>query len=327
MATVFYILIFLGSCAILTFSSRSLVGSLSRIAKFLGWKEFVVGFFIMAMATSFPNLFIGIISAINKVPELSFGDVVGANIFDLSVVMALAAFVSRRGLAAQSKTVQGSAFFTMATAILPLLLVIDGNISRPDGIILIAAFIFYVFWIFSKKDRFEKIYDAEEKIRLKFFLKNIGIFIISVAFLLLAAEGFVKSAMFFADTLNISVALVGMLIIGVGSSLPETFFSLHAARHGHDWLLLGDLMGGVIIVSTLVLGIVALIYPIEINDFAPFAIARIFLIIAAVSFLFFIKTGQKISKKESVFLILIYIVFLIVIISTQCLKNQVSASC
>ena len=91
----FYILIFLISCLLLAFSSKYLVGTLSKIAKFLGWKEFVVGFFIMAVATSFPNLFIGIISALNKVPELAFGDVVGANIFDLSIVLAISAFISK----------------------------------------------------------------------------------------------------------------------------------------------------------------------------------------------------------------------------------------
>ena len=158
-----YILIFIVSCFMLAFSSSWLVGALLRIAKFLGWKEFVVGFFIMAVATSLPNLFIGIISALNKVPELSFGDVVGANIFDLSLVVALAVFISKMGLSAKSRIVQGSAIFTMAIAILPLILVVDGAISRADGAVLIAAFIFYVFWIFRKRERFEKIYDGDNK--------------------------------------------------------------------------------------------------------------------------------------------------------------------
>src|SRR3989338_7839991 len=103
-----YILIFILSSILLTFSSIWLVGALLRIAKFLGWKEFVVGFFIMAVATSIPNLFIGVISALNKVPELSFGDVMGANIFDLSLVVAIAVFISKTGLSAKSRIVQGS---------------------------------------------------------------------------------------------------------------------------------------------------------------------------------------------------------------------------
>ena len=304
-----YILIFIVSCFMLAFSSSWLVGALLRIAKFLGWKEFVVGFFIMAVATSLPNLFIGIISALNKVPELSFGDVVGANIFDLSLVVALAVFISKMGLSAKSRTIQGSAIFTMAIAILPLILVIDGAISRADGAVLIAAFIFYVFWIFRKRERFEKIYNGDNKIGLKAALKNFGIFLVSIIFLLIAAQGLVKSSLFFVETLKIPLSLVGMLIIGIGSSLPEGFFTIQAARKGQDWLLLGDLMGGIIIVATLVLGAVALIEPIIITDFSPYFIARIFLLISAVAFVVFVRTGKKITKKEAIVLIIIYLSF------------------
>lgn len=307
--TIVYILIFIASCAVLTLSSSWLVGALLKIAKFLGWKEFVVGFFIMAVATSFPNLFIGVISALNKVPELSFGDVVGANIFDLSLVVAAAVFISRAGLSAKSRIVQGSAIFTMAIAILPLILVIDGTLSRTDGVILIATFIFYIFWIFSKRERFQKVYDGENKIGLKIFFRSFGLFLLAVLFMFAAAQGLVKSSLFFVETLDIPLSLVGMLIIGIGSSLPESFFMLQAARKGQDWLLLGDLMGGVIIVATLVLGIVALIYPITITDFSPFFIARIFLIISAIAFLIFLRTGMHITKKEAFVLIFIYSAF------------------
>ena len=74
-------------------------------------------------------------------------------------------------------------------------------------------------------------------------------------------------------------------------------------------MVLGNLMGSIIVPATLVLGIVALIRPIEIADFSPFAIARLFLIIAAFFFLFFVRTGKKITKKEAIFLLLIYIAF------------------
>ena len=67
-------------------------------------------------------------------------------------------------------------------------------------------------------------------------------------------------------------------------------------------MILGDLMGAVIVPATLVLGIVALIRPIKITDFSSLAIARIFLIISAISFLFFLRTGKKITRKEALFL-------------------------
>jgi len=103
-----------------------------------------------------------------------------------------------------------------------------------------------------------------------------------------------------------------MFIVAVGTCLPETFFSLHAARRGQDWMILGNQMGNVAITSTFILGIVSLIEPIKINDFSPFAIARFFLIVGVLFFFFFLKSNQKITKKEGFFLIGTYIAFLIV---------------
>jgi cation:H+ antiporter len=306
------IFIFVLSIFLLTLSGNWLIKSLKRIAEFLGWKEFVVAFFITAFSVSLPNFFVGIISALNKIPELSFGDIIGGNVAELALLGGLAAFFSKRGLSANSKTVQGSSIFAIVTAILPLVLCVDGNLSRSDGIVLIAAFVIYVLWLFNKKERFEKVYDEiRGRIGVKFIFETTIIFIISVFLLLLSAKGVVESARSFAGYLHIPIALVGILIVSLGNSIPDLTFVLQAARKSHDWLILGDLIGGTIITATLVLGIVSLISPIKTTDIPSIIIGRIFLIIAAFFFLFFIKTDRKITKKEALFLIFIYIVFLV----------------
>jgi cation:H+ antiporter len=309
-----YLIIFIISCLLLFWSGRWLVKALARIARYLGWREFVVAFFIIAIAASIPNLFVGITSAIYKIPQLSFGDIVGGNLIDLTVAVALAALFAK-GLPAESKMVQTSAVFTMFIAILPLLLILDGKLGRGDGIILIFTFFFYIFWLFSKKERFTKIYD-NEKIPIvkefKIFIKDLGRVILGLIFLLVAAEGIVRSASFFSQSLNLPLALIGILIVGLGNAIPETYFAIMAARRAQNWMILGDLMGSVIVAATLVLGIVALICPIEIIDFSPFAIARFFLIIAAIFFFFFVRTERKITSKEALFLLSIYIVFILV---------------
>ena len=116
---------------------------------------------------------------------------------------------------------------------------------------------------------------------------------------------------YFSANLGISLSLVGILIVGLGNCFPETYFSIISARKEENWLVLGDLMGSVIVCATLVLGIIAIVAPFEIKDFSPFLIARIFLIIAAVFSLLFIKSDKKITKKEGLFLLFIYIVFLL----------------
>jgi len=314
-----YIFIFIISCAILFWSGSFLVAALIRIAKFLGWREFVVAFIIVAFAASVPNFFVGITSTLHGIPELSFGDIVGGNLVDLTLAVALAALIAK-GLPVESRTVQTTSVFTVIIAILPLLLILDGVLSRGDGIILILGFGFYLFWLFSKKERFKAIYENEKISLIKefgIFLKDLGKVILGVILLLLAAEGIVRSSIFFADSLNLSLALIGILIVGLGNAIPETYFAIAAARRGQTWMILGNLMGAVIVPATLVLGIVALISPIKIPDFSPFAIARFFLIIAALFFFFFIRTGRKIGQKEALFLLGLYITFVIAEILTK----------
>jgi len=307
------IIIFLISLALLTFSGKWLVNALSKIAKFLGWKEFVVAFFLTAFSVSLPNFFVGIISAFDKVPELSFGDVVGGNVVELTLLVALGALISKAGLSAQSRTVQGTSIFTIFIAILPLILASDGLLSRSDGLLLFLGFFGYVLWLFQKKERFEKIYDGIlEPMGLKFFFKNLIIFLVSTILLLLSAQGIVKSALFFSNYFKLSLGLVGILIVSLGNSIPDAVFVSQAARKSEDWLILGDLMGGVIITATLVLGVVSLISPIKITNFPAIIIVRAFLIISALFFLFFIRTDRKITKKEAIILLGIYLTFVVV---------------
>lgn len=314
-----YILIFIISCGLLYFAGEWLVKGLMRMARFLGWREFVVAFFVMAFVTSIPNLFVGITAAIHRIPQLSFGDVVGANVVDLTLAIAIATLVAK-GLPTESKLIQNSTIFTISVAVLPLLLILDGVLGRGDGVVLILIFLLYNLWLFSKKERFTKIYDNQKIPILKefgIFLKGLGKVILGIILLLVAAEGIVRSSQFFAENLNLSLAFIGVLIVALGTSLPEVYLATVLARKGETWMILGDLMGSVIIVSTLVLGIVALIYPIQITDFSPFAIARFFLIIAALFFLFFVRSGKKITKKEALFLLGIYITFVLVEILTR----------
>ncbi len=198
---------------------------------------------------------------------------------------------------------------------MPLVLILDGNLERMDGIVLILSFILYILWLFSEDERFKKVYDGTPPSSVskdfKCFFKDIGIIVGGIALLLLAAQGIVNSASFFAQSFHIPLSLVGILIVGLSNCMPETYFSIISARKDQCWLILGDIMGSVIVPATLVLGIVALISPIKIVDFSPFAIARSFLIISAFVFLLFLRTGKCITKKEAGFLLGLYFIFVL----------------
>jgi len=311
----FYALIFAGCCVLLYFSGEWVIGGLMRLAKFLGWKEFVVAFFVMAFAASLPNLFVGITSALKGIPQLSFGDIAGNNLVALTLAVGLAALFAKGGITADSKAIQATSIFTLTAAILPLILIWDGELSRIDGIVLILFFLFYCYWLFCKKERFSKVYEEQHTLTVKNFkslIRDFGKVLLGIVFLIIAAQGIVASAQFFAHTFDFPLILVGILITGLGSALPEIYFAVSMAKKGQSWMILGDLMGAVIVPSTLVLGIVVLIHPIRILDFSPFAIARIFLIISTFSFFLFIRTDRHITQKEAFYLMAIYVIFFLV---------------
>jgi len=315
MILIFQILIFIVSIFALSWLSSRLVGTLIVVAKFLKWREFIIAFFIMAFAASLPNLFVDINAAMNGMPEVAFGDIVGGNLLDLTLVIAIAVLFSSKFLPAESEMIQKSAIFTSIIAVLPILLIWDGELGRADGVVLLMAFALYTWWLFAKEDRFKKVYRGRPSKTPKSWFSLIWDFakmIVFVALLLVASHFIVGSAQTFSENFNIPLSLVGILIIGAGNVFPETYFAIISAKKGEGWLVLGDIMGSVIVCATLVLGVVALLFPFQIDDLSPFLITRIFTIIAALIFILFVKTGKKITKNEGLLFMLLYVVFIIV---------------
>lgn len=312
---ILHIGIFLVSAYVLHIAGGFIVSGLTRTARFLGWKEFVVEFFVVSFAASLPNLFVGVSSAIDGIPELSFGDIMGNDLVALTLGMGLALlFAPKLEIPARGTTEQTTAIFTGVAATLPLLLLSDGVLSRADGLVLVLMFVFYVYWLFSKKERFEKVYDEERSDPLRDYkevVKDGFKMIMGVVLLILAAQGVIYAATFMASELNMGIALVGLLIVGLGSALPEVYFSIYSAERGRVNMIAGNLMGAVIIPASLVLGIVTLIHPIHVVNIKFFALSRVFLIAASILFLLFLRSDKKIIKREAYVLISLYFVFII----------------
>lgn len=314
-----YILLFLFSCVVLAASSKILVDSLAKIALYLRVREFIVSFFIIAFGVSIPNLVVGIISALKGVPELSIGDIMGGNIVDLTLSVGLAGIFAAKGIPTKSRTLQASSLATIFFALLPLFLMQDGKLSRIDGGVMILAYGAYLLWMFSKNERFTRKYEKnEKKPKAKEFLQSVLYGVLGIGCLVFGGWGTVTSASVFSEVLHLPLSIIGIFIVAIGNCLPEMFFSIQAARKGEDWMILGDIMGGIIFCASMVLGIVAIISPITISNFSFSLVARFFLVAAALLFLYFVQTDRKITKRESLGLVFIYIAFLI---SEIILKN------
>lgn len=309
------IAVFITSCFVLAWLSSKFIKILTEVAKYLKWREFIIAFFVMGFAASLPNLFVDLNAAFRGLQQISFGDIMGGNLIDLTLAMAIAVLLSKKPVSTESNMVQGSAMFTAVVAVLPWILVLrTGGLDRIDGIILILAFLAYAWWLFSKDDRFKKVYrrkglrDITKKSVLAWEIAKLVIIVLA---LLASSYAVIYTAQYFAATLNISLGLVAVLIVALGNCFPETYFAIISARKEENWMVLGDMMASVVVCATLVLGTVALVAPFKITDFSPFLIARVFMIIACVLYLVFIISDKKITKKEALVLLLIYVAFLL----------------
>ncbi len=315
----FNILIFGISCLILIKSGTLVVKALTRIAQFLGWKEFIVASILMAFATSLPEIFIGITSALHQRPELSFGNVIGSNIIALTLVIGIGAVLAH-GIKLEGRVLQKSSLYASAIALLPLLLILDGKLSRIDGVILILALVFYFHQLLVQEERFTKVFSNDFKrewTHFKLFVRDLGIFCGGVVLLLLSAEGVVFSSLNLASEFNLSLIVVGLFLVAFGTSIPEIAFGVRSVIMGHKEMIVGNAIGSVVVNSALALGLVALISPFEIPNFSPYFIGIIFTVLAALVFLIFARTNQEITRKEALFLLEIYALFILVEILTK----------
>lgn len=309
----FYILIFIGSCFLLIKSGTWVVKSLVRIAQVLEWSSFLTAFVLMAFATSLPELFVGLSSAFHKIPQLSFGNVIGANILNLTLGIAVVVLVAG-GLKVKKGIARRDALFTSFIAFLPILLMLDGQVSRVDGIVLLLALAFYLKRLFGQKQRLVKVFNDKFKkdwTQFRLFLKDVAIFLAGMSLLLLSAEGVVRSAKFFAGAMNLPLVVTGIIFVSLGTVLPELTFGIKAIAMGHREMALGNFMGTVVVNSTLILGVVSLISPLKIPNFSPYFVGILFTVIVALIFAVFIRTDLKITKKEALILLGIYALFLV----------------
>lgn len=285
---------------------------LVKISQHYRLTEFVVAFFLLALAATLPNLFVGISAALQGIPELSFGDIMGNNMISLTLVAALGIFLApKKHLPLESEMIQNTTFFTGVAAILPLLLISDGGISRSDGLILVLFFAIYVYWLLRKSNpRQRATISLREESSPQEALIAGGEVLFGVVLVGIAAQTIVYGGTYLANEIGMSLLLVGMLVIGFGGALPELYFTALAAKRGETDMIVGNLMGVVIIPATFVLGVVAMISPIANESLELPVMSRVFLVIAAVFFLIASQTKSRIERKEGYILVVVYLFFL-----------------
>ncbi len=218
-----------------------------------------------------------------------------------------------KGIRIKSKIAKRDAWIVFFISVLPLLLLVDKKLSQADGVILLVVFVWYLGRIFRDKEAFRKRMDHMVRTIEEFwrFLRNLLVLGLSIVILLIGSWGIVKTATLIAQGLELPLVLIGLILVAVGTSLPELVFGIKAVITKHEGMNLGNLIGSTVMNSTFILGITAIIYPIEIENFNLILTAGLFMVFVIFIANFFIATREKISWKEGVVLVGLYAVFLV----------------
>ncbi len=305
------LLFFILSCAVLVITSTILIKSLIKISHFLHVSEYVIAFILMSLATTIPELFVGISSALARNTALSLGNVIGSNIANIALVGGIMILIAK-GIKIKTKKIEKDAFFLIPIVILPLILFFIGNsISRIDGIILLAVFFLYSLRILKRRKKFKKPLVLEEKVKRSEIVIYSALFVAFLVLLFLSARYIVKYATLLSVDFALPPIIIGLFLIALGTSIPELAFQSRAAQLGHGEMALGNLLGSVAINSTLVLGVTAIIWPITAN-FMLFFISALFMVFLTFLFATFLKSGSKLYVVEGIALLLFYIIFILI---------------
>jgi len=268
-----------------------------------GLSKYIVGFMIVAIISILPETFISITSTLEGSPSFGLGTLFGSNIADLTLIFALIIFISGRSVKVESKIIKDQ-FLYIIVMLIPIILGINGYYSRLEGIILICTGLIFYYLVLRKNA--SKSTTARKKIK---FLDLIFL-LISMAVLLIASHLTVRYGVRFATSLHVSPVLVGMFVVGLGTTLPELLFAIKASRKKHDDLALGDILGTVIADATIVVGILAVINPFGFNQRIIY-VSGIFMISSVVLLFHFMKTGKILTRKEGFLLLIYYLLFVV----------------
>jgi len=309
-------IIFIASFALLVYAGTLLVRSLTRVSEVLGLSEYIVAFVFMSIATSIPELFIGLASAFQDVTTISLGNTVGTNLINLTLIVGVVAIIAR-GIKIESKISHQNFLLIFFFAFLPILLATDGIISRGDGLLLIIAFFFYITRLLHDREYFTKRVEEKEESEVSVAsilgtFKSLRMFFVGVILLIISSLALIWSAQGMADYFNIGLLFFGVVFIALGTALPELVFGIKSAMMKHTSMMLGNSLGSIAFNATFIIGLVALLRPIPVEFGDGLVYASFFLFFAFLLFNIFSYSHGRISRKEGIVLILFYSVFIFV---------------
>lgn len=302
--------IFVVGLVVLYYGAEGTLHGAVSIAQRLGVSRLVIGLTLVAFGTSCPELSLDISAALRGNTALAFGDLVGSNIANIGLILAVGAIICP--LKVRMRLLRAEVPIAIATSLVVLGLSMDGAISRQDGIIMLAAFVLFVGYSYraarqESAEVKEDLRDAAAEMTTK---RSAAYLTAGLIGLVIGAQMMVYAAVEFATLAGVSELMIGLTIVALGTSLPELATSVVAARRGDADIVVGNVIGSNIFNLLLIVAIVAVIEPVPVQATSlqvdlPVMIAFVALLVPIM------LRGMVVSRWEGAVLLSGYAAFLI----------------
>ena len=248
---------------LLAWSSDLFVGASATLARILGLSPFIVGMVVIGFGTSAPELCVSLLSGISDHSNLSLGNAYGSCIFNIAVILGVAAMIAPIAVKPLTAFVAGPAL--AGISLFSLWLLRDGACGRFEAAILLVAFavIMPLYCWFDQKTKggaAEAQEDCSSSIAPVW--RTVLLLVVGLAMLVASAHILVWGAVDFARFMHVSDLLIGLTIVAVGTSLPELASAIASARRGEHEFVLGNIIGSSLFNTLAVVGLATVISPV-----------------------------------------------------------------
>ncbi|MCA9566226.1 MAG: calcium/sodium antiporter [Myxococcales bacterium] len=300
-----FLVTFLIGLVMLVGGAHFLVEGGGRVAVGLRVPAMVVGLTIVAFGTSAPELSVSVMAALEASTAMAMSNVNGSNIANIFFVLGLAAMV--HPLTVERSLLRRDIPTCIGLQLLVILLALDGTFGRVDGVIVVLGGVFYNLWLLYDVRRgrasLEDEVEAEGSLAV-----NVAKLVAGLVVLVLGARLFVDAAVEAARFLHFSDRMIGLTVVALGTSAPETAAALAAARKGEVDMAVGGSVGSNIFNIAMVLGITACIAPIDLSS-GGFLQDMGMALVAALLLVGVVARGG-IFRSDGIVLVLVYIAYI-----------------
>lgn len=301
-------LVLIGSFITIWYGAGLIVSSANKFAKKVGISSFAFSFLILGLLTSVPEFAVGLTAVAENTPEIFIGNLIGGvPVLFLCIIPFLA--ILGKGINLDGRIDHKNLFLSFIVILLPAFFVIDKVVTNLEAIIMIGAYLGLLYQIQRKKGLLDT--EHSEVLNTKSYsIKDILKIIYGVGLVFVSSHYIVDGTRYFAEQLDISTFIISLILLSLGTNLPEFSLAVRSVISGNKDVAFGDYVGSGA-ANTLLFGIFTIMTNgnvLTVNHFLP---AFILISGGLVLFYFFARSNGILSQKEGMALLGVYVLFLI----------------